>query len=204
MQLIGMLDSPYVRRVAITLKLLGLSFEHRALSVFRNVEEFQQINPSVKAPTLVCDNGDVLMDSTLILDYLEAIAPADKRLMPADINQRLTALRLIGLALIACEKTVQIVYETTLRPPEKQHQPWIDRVQGQLHVTYNALESAVDAAHPWLITNQIMQPDITVAVAWRFTQYVLSHIVDADRYPTLTHFSKQVEALPEFISTPLE
>ncbi len=35
MQLIGMLDSPYVRRVAISLKLLGLPFEHRSISVFR-------------------------------------------------------------------------------------------------------------------------------------------------------------------------
>ena len=68
MQLIGMLDSPYVRRVAISLKLLGLPFEHRSISVFRQFAEFASINPVVKAPTLVCDDGEVLMDSTLMLE----------------------------------------------------------------------------------------------------------------------------------------
>ena len=68
MRLIGMLDSPYVRRVAISLKLLGLPFEHRSISVFRQFGEFAAINPVVKAPTLVCDDGEVLMDSTLMLE----------------------------------------------------------------------------------------------------------------------------------------
>ena len=42
MKLIGMLDSPYVRRVAITLKRLDIPFEHEALSVFRTFEQFQR------------------------------------------------------------------------------------------------------------------------------------------------------------------
>ena len=62
MKLIGMLDSPYVRRVAVSLQLLGLSFEHQSLSVFRGFDEFRRINPVVKAPTLLCDSGVVLMD----------------------------------------------------------------------------------------------------------------------------------------------
>ncbi len=57
MQLIGMLDSPYVRRVAISLQLLGLHFEHRSVSVFSTFAQFQKINPVVKAPSLICDDG---------------------------------------------------------------------------------------------------------------------------------------------------
>ncbi len=76
-----MLDSPYVRRVAIALQLLGLPFEHRALSVFRTFDQFRAINPVVKAPTLVCDDGTVLMDSSLILDYAETLA-APRSLLP--------------------------------------------------------------------------------------------------------------------------
>lgn len=52
MQLIGMLDSPYVRRVAISLQLLDLRFEHRSISVFSTFTQFQQINPVVKAPSI--------------------------------------------------------------------------------------------------------------------------------------------------------
>ena len=76
MKLIGMLDSPFVRRVAISLRLLGLPFEHAAISVFRGFEAFEQINPVVKAPTLVCGDGSVLMDSTLMLAYAEALPAA--------------------------------------------------------------------------------------------------------------------------------
>src|SRR5882762_885187 len=102
-QLIGMLDSPYVRRVAVALQLLGLPFEHRSISVFRTFEQFRAINPVVKAPTLVCDDGTVLMDSTLIIDYAHALAAPHRSLMPSGIAERQRALRIVGLALVACE-----------------------------------------------------------------------------------------------------
>ncbi len=97
MKLIGMLDSPYVRRAAISFKLLGLPFEHASVSVFRHFDTFRESNPVVKAPTLVCDDGTVLMDSTLIIDYAQALA--GRSLMPAALPARTRALRGIGLAL---------------------------------------------------------------------------------------------------------
>ena len=87
MRLIGMLDSPYVRRVAISLQLLGLRFEHQSLSVFRTFDQFREINPVVKAPTFICDDGAVLMDSTLILQYAEALAGSGRRLLPTGIAE---------------------------------------------------------------------------------------------------------------------
>jgi len=104
MQLIGMLDSPYVRRVAISLKLLEIPFEHQPLSVFQNFEEFSNINPLVKAPTLICDDGEVLMDSTLILECIEKNAGLEKSLMPSSNTLYQHSLHLIGIALTACEK----------------------------------------------------------------------------------------------------
>jgi len=204
MQLIGMLDSPYVRRVAISLKLFGLPFEHRPVSVFRHFEEFRRINPLVKAPTLVCDDGAVLTDSTLILDYLEQLAAADKHLMPSALPARRQVLQLLGIALTACDKTVQIVYERQQRPPEKQHQPWLDRVQLQLESAYDALEAAAMRAHPWLLGEPLTQADITVAVAWRFTQFYVADLILAERYPVLSAWSARAERLPQFLATPLD
>ncbi|ERO64370.1 hypothetical protein P308_24210 [Pseudomonas piscis] len=123
MKLIGMLDSPYVRRVAISLDLLGIKFEHEPLSVFSTFEAFSRINPVVKAPTLVLDDGSVLLDSTLIIDYFETLSAPASKLLPAQPQALAQALRTLGLALAACEKTVQIVYEHNLRPAEKLHQP---------------------------------------------------------------------------------
>ena len=204
MQLIGMLDSPYVRRVAISLKVLGLAFEHRPLSVFRDFDTFAAINPAVKAPTLVADDGTVLLDSTLILQYAASLAGRD--LMPVEPAARLKALSLIGFALAACEKTVQIVYETRLRPAERQHAPWLDRVQRQLGGAFAVAEQAVANASPWLFADRPLQPDITVAVAWRFARSAIPDVaaVSAERFPALAALSARAEALPEFVSTPLD
>jgi glutathione S-transferase len=204
MQLIGMLDSPYVRRVAISLKRMGLPFEHRPVSVFRHFEEFRRINPLVKAPSLVCDDGEVLSDSSLILDYLEQLAGPTRSLMPQDLPARRRALQLLGIALTACDKTVQVVYERQLRPPEKLHQPWLDRVQLQIEAAYAALETAVAQADPHLLGPRFSQADISVAVAWRFTQYTIADLIDAARYPALAAWSAAMEALPEFVATPLD
>src|SRR5579883_248983 len=120
MQLIGMLDSPYVRRVAIALLRLGLPFEHRPLSIFRHIDEFRAINPLLKAPTFVAYDGSVLVESTLIIDYAESLAPRAPRVTPGAPAKKLKSYRLNGLALTVNEKAVQAHYERQLRPPEKQ------------------------------------------------------------------------------------
>lgn len=204
MVLVGMLDSPYVRRVAVSMKLMGLPFTHQSVSVFRHFDHFKAINPVVKAPSLVCDDGTVLMDSTLILDYVESIAPAAKRLMPADVEPRKKALRLIGLAMAACEKCVQIVYEKEQRPADKRHGPWVERVVGQANAAFGELEREAAAAQPWLQGKAINAADVAVACAWRFGQFYDSAEVPAARYPALVAYSLRAEALPEFASTPLD
>jgi glutathione S-transferase len=206
MRLIGMLDSPYVRRVAISLSLMELPYRHEALSVFRNWHEFSAINPVVKAPTLVTDDGTLLMDSTLILEYAERLAPPERRLTPATEQAHARAQRIVGLALAACEKTVQLVYERTLRPAEKQHAPWIARVQGQLRAAYRLLEAEIAPGNPggaWLLGARPLQADITAAVAWRFTQHEAAGEIAAADHPGLAAFSARAEALPAFVATPL-
>jgi len=200
MQLIGMLDSPYVRRVAISLQLLGLPFEHRSLSVFRTFEQFHAINPVVKAPTLVCDDGTVLMDSTLILDYAEALA-APRSLMPRALPQRQAALRTIGLALAACDKSVQLVYERNLRPPEKQHEPWSERVIGQLRAAYGELEAQL-TARPAQEGWQAGAAEVVTAVGWHFTARTLPGTIREADYPQLRALSAWAEQLPEFLAAP--
>ena len=195
MRLIGMLDSPYVRRSAITLRMMGLDFELSQLSVFRNYEEFQAISPVVKAPSLVTDDGVVLMDSTLILEHAERLAPA-KSLMPTDAREHARMLHLIGFALAANEKTVQLVYEKTQRPAQKHHQPWLDRVSGQLLRAYGVLEPETPSG--WFGRTTPNQADITAAVAWRFTQSRFPELVTSAAHPRLAAHSERAEKLPVF------
>ncbi|MCR4541899.1 glutathione S-transferase [Pseudomonas sp. 18.1.10] len=198
MKLVGMLDSPYVRRVAISLDLYGVAFAHQSLSVFRTFDEFSQINPVVKAPTLVLDDGTVLMDSSLILDYLEALAPADKKLLPQAPAARARDLQVLGLALAACEKSVQIVYEHNLRPAEKLHAPWLERISGQLLAAYGLLDKLVAG------DDTLNQASITAAVAWSFSQYTVASVVEAEAFPNLQRLAERLEQHPAFKKYPIE
>jgi glutathione S-transferase len=204
MVLIGMLDSPYVRRCAVSMKLMGVPFAHRPVSVFRHFDEFRKINPVVKAPSLVCDDGSVLMDSTLILDYIEATVSSERRLTPLGLGQRREALRLTGLALAAADKCVQIVYEKEQRPRSKLHEPWFDRVVGQANAAFAELEPAAARAKAWLQGARLNSADVAVACAWRFGQFYNAVEVPALRYPALVAYSQRAELLPEFVSTPLD
>lgn len=200
MKLIGMLDSPYVRRVAISAKCLGITLEHESVSVFRHFEQFQQINPVVKAPTLILDDGVVLMDSTLILDYLESAS--GKSLLPKEFPQRAQALRLIGLSLAACEKAVQLYYERNLRPAEIQYQPWVERVEGQLAAAFTALEKELELRE-LPVDGSLAQDGISLAVAWSFTGLVVPDQIDAARYSRIAQYTAYAEGTDAFISTPM-
>lgn len=197
MKLIGMLDSPYVRRVAISLDLYGVDFVHEPLSVFRTFDEFAQINPVVKAPTLVLDDGTVLMDSSLILEYLETLAPADRKLLPQQPGALARDLHILGLALAACEKSVQIVYEHNLRPAEKLHAPWLERVSGQLFAAYGLLDKQLGDSEA------LTQASITAAVAWSFSQFTVASVVQADAFPNLQRHAERLEQHPAFKRYPI-
>jgi glutathione S-transferase len=200
MKLIGMLDSPFVRRTAISLYSLGLKFEHQALSVFRDYEEFQSLNPLVKAPTLLLNTGETLVDSSLIIQYAERVNEAS--LYSEDNSKFTLEQQIIGAASIANEKTVQLYYEFSLRPEDKQHAPWIERVQEQLNETYAVIE-AILKKHPEMFeTSQLNHASIAVAVAWLFTQKMRPNDVNAGNFPAVEAWSNSAETTDAFKAYP--
>lgn len=200
MRLVGMLDSPYVRRVAISLEFLGVPFEHDAVSVFSTFERFQSINPVVKAPTLVCDDGEVLMDSSLILQFVESTKTHGESLWTKGPEMQ-RQMRAVGLALAACEKSVQVLYERKLRPASAQYEPWLERIKGQLLSAYAGLEQQVQSRQA-AFSGPRSQASITAAVAWQFTQSLLAAVVPAQNHPGLVALSERMEHTPEFLKYP--
>lgn len=200
-RLIGMLDSPYVRRVAISMACLGVPFEHEAVSVVSTFERFQRINPVVKAPTLICADGEVLMDSSLILQFIEAAHAEGRTLWPADATELQHDFRVLSLAMAACDKGVQSIYERNLRPLDKQHEPWLARVRVQLRAALEALEAEVrrrpEALAP--VNGQpLRQAGITAAIAWQFVGEVEPNLADADNHPALAALAARMEATEVF------
>ena len=104
MILIGMFDSPFVRRVAVSMNLLQVPFDHRNWSVGKDFELIRQFNPLGRVPALVQTDGDTLIESSAILDFLDEQAGPERALMPRSGELRREALRVIAIALGGAEK----------------------------------------------------------------------------------------------------
>jgi glutathione S-transferase len=203
MLLIGMFDSPYVRRVAVTLTHLDMPFEHGNWSVGADFERIRQYSPLGRVPVLVTDEGIALTDSGAIVDAIDdMVGPQRALLAPSGVPRR-EALRLMALATGAGEKARDQLYERMVRPPEKYHEPWVVRCREQMHGALGLLEDACRArgTEPWLVGDRLTQADITIACIGTFLDEALGVFREAPRYPLLAAHVRRCEALPEFRST---
>lgn len=202
MQLIGMLDSPYVRRVAISMLRLGLPFERHDWSVGADFDRIRQFSPLGRVPALVLEDGTVLVDSISILDALDDLAGPSRALLPVTGTNRREALRLMSLAIGAAEKARDQLYERMVRPPEKYHEPWVARCREQMHGALGELDAGCARRGPsgWLVDDRYTQADITVACLMTLLHDALDVFRDG-AYPGLASHRAQCEALPEFQAT---
>src|SRR5205085_6294418 len=143
MFLIGQYDSPFVRRVAIAMRLYGIAFEHRPWSTFGDADKIAPYNPLRRVPTLVLDNGEALIESTAILDHLDELArEQDKVTGEAMIAsrgaERRRHLRLCALAIGLGDKAVSLIYERVLR--KEQLKLWVERCEAQISGVLAVLE----------------------------------------------------------------
>src|SRR5262245_48902888 len=163
MILVGQFDSPFVRRVAISLHMLQLPFTRNPISVFGDADAMRAINPLGRIPSLVLDDGEVVIDSAAILDYVDELVGQHRALLPVSGAPRRAALRVIALASGAIDKAGAIVYDRTLRPSDKQHAPWQERCAEQLASALAALDATVPDG--WFAGDQPGQADITTGCA---------------------------------------
>jgi glutathione S-transferase len=196
MILVGQFDSPFVRRVAISLHVLDLPFTRNPISVFGDADAMRAINPLGMIPSLVLDDGEVVIDSAAILDHLDEQVGPERALLPASGAPRRAALRIIALASGAIAKAGAIVYDRTLRPPDKQYAPWQERCAVQLVSALAALEAAAPAS--WLGGERPRQADITVGCALGYIRMRMAEAVPPGRYPALERHAAACEELAAF------
>jgi glutathione S-transferase len=196
-----MFDSPFVRRVAVSMNLLQMLFEHRNWSIGKDFELIRQFNPLGRVPALVLTDGDTLIESGTILDFLDETSGPERALLPRSGEPRREALHIIAIAVGGAEKGVLQVYENAFRPPEKRYRPWVERCHTQTHAALAELDRLCQVrGGEWLIGNRITQADITVTCAYTFLSDALDINRDAVAYPALSALAARCEALPEFRS----
>jgi glutathione S-transferase len=197
MILIGQYDSPFTRRVGIALTLYGLPFEHRTWSIFSDAEKIRPYNPLTRVPTLILDDGDVLIESHIILDYLDGLVPAERRMYPAAEPARHRALRIAALATGLSDKAVALFYETRLH--DTVSDVWVARCRGQIIGALAMLEAdrAARRSEYWF-GDRIGHADIAVACSLRHMNDSHPGLAAMKDYPALRAHSETLEALPVF------
>jgi glutathione S-transferase len=152
-------------------------------------------------PALVQADGDTLIESAAILDFLDENAAAGHALLPRSGEARREALRIMAIAVGGAEKAVAQLYETAFRPPEKRYRPWVERCHIQMHAALAELDRLCQVrGGEWLIGNRITQADVTATCVYTFLSEALDINRDAVMYPALSAVAARCEALPEFRS----
>ncbi len=197
MILIGRFNSPFVRRAAITLRLYGIEHEHQALGTAS--KELREANPLGRVPALITDDGEALIDSTTIIDYLDRLAGPEKALTPAGGAERTRMMSLVGLAVGAGEKAVAAYYELGQRPEEMQHRPWVEKCLGQSKDGFDALDR--EAVMPWLTGKRLTQADVSMVACWDFALRTWDPKTPPPQCPNIEAIAARANAMPEFAET---
>lgn len=197
MMLIGQYDSPFARRVGITLALYGFAFEHNKWSVFGNAEELGRVNPLIRVPTLVLDSGEALIETAAIIDYLDSLVPAAARLLPQDNPARYRCAKVVSLASGISDMAVRLFYEQRLH--ETPSEAYVARLTRQLTQTVQALEAerAAIPGHTWM-GGAMTQADIAVTCTLRHLTESQPELCERLSMPALAQHCAHYEAQEVF------
>lgn len=199
MILVGRYRSPFSRRVAVSMQLLGLPYEHRPYTTWSNLAAVRAVNPVGRVPALILDTGETLIDSSAILDYVDQLAGPECALVPTREPERRRVLRVTACALGVLEKVVAALYEKTMHPSEKFHLPWFEHNVSQARSGLEWLD-AVDSS-PWLAGDRLTQADVTTVVMYDFTRIVNEALIPIGAYPHLDALAGRCNELPAFGAT---
>jgi glutathione S-transferase len=205
MKLIGQFDSPFVRRVGIALHHYNLEFEHVPWSVFRDAELIASYNPLRRVPTLVLDDGKVLTETFVCLEYLdercadEHYTASKSLLLPRSGRLRLEGLRLCALASGTADKAVSLAYEREVR--ESVSSRWSERCSKQIRETLERLDTELSTrTTDYALSGSISHADVAITCAFTFIADAHPTFFSKGELPTLRSLVERCESRSEFES----
>jgi glutathione S-transferase len=191
MILLGQYDSPFTRRVGITLSHYSLRFEHNRWSVFSNANELAEVNPLIRVPTLVLDTGEALIETAAIIEYLDGLVSPDKRLLPQQQPDRYRVQNVVSLASGVSDMAVRLFYEQRLH--DTPSESYVTRLTRQMEQTLAVLE-----AHTFK-SGSMSQADIAITCMYRHLSECHPGIAAKARYPHIEKHCAYFEAQQVFV-----
>ncbi len=199
MILVGQYDSPFVRRVGVTLHLYGIPFTRNPISVFTDADEMARINPLMRIPSLVLASGETLFDSVAILDLLDEMVRPSGALTPLSGRARRRVLQATALAVGAMDKADAWVYERHFHPPGQRSETMLARFEVQLTGALSWLDAQTRDGR--LCGPDLSQADISAACLVFYLKLRVAPMFPEGRYPRLEALCNALEGTDAFIAT---
>ena len=195
MKLVGVYLSPYVRRVAAAMISRGLPYEHEPVNGYREFNVASRYNPVAKVPSLVLDDGEILIESSAILDYLNELVPSAP-LIPVGSQARRATLKLAAIGYGICEQAIRLSAARRGQAPESDTKRWRAQVLGGL----SALDAVAGEGGP-LRAAPLDAAAITAIVAVELVALINPDLEFLPSIPRLTEFAAQHRETPPFAQT---
>jgi len=198
MKLVGSLTSPYVRKVRIVLaeKRIGYDF---AVDIPWNVgSHVSDYNPLGKVPVLILDDGSVLFDSRVIVEYLDSANPAS-RLIPESNKHRIMVKRWEALADGICDASATIFLERK-RPEMQQNLEWVTRQQKKVMLGLEAAAREL-SDKKWCEGNTYTLADIALCCTLGYLVFRFPEVEWRNAFPNLANLADTLEGRASFMET---
>jgi glutathione S-transferase len=198
MKLIIAKPSPYARKARIALLEKRIPFESEIDVPWNPDTEAPRLNPLGKIPILVLDDGRVVHDSKVIVEYLETLDRLP-RLIPSDPLLRLAHKQIEATADGVCDAVVLIVLERS-RKPALQSADWLSRQRRKVEAGTSALADELGSKQ-WFVGAEFGLADVAVGCMLGYLDLRLPEFLWRERHSNLAAFAQRVFARPSFAST---
>jgi len=199
MKLIGSLTSPYVRKVRIVFSEKKVDVDLQLENVWAADSKIAQSNPLGKVPCLILDDGEVIFDSRVIVEYADALSPVSK-LIPGDNRERASVKTWEALADGIMDAGILARLERTWRPAAQQSSAWVDRQMGKIDIALVQMSQKL-GDNAWCHSNQMTLADVATGCALGYLLFRFPDIQWQAQHPNLDRLYQKLLQRPSFIET---
>ena len=198
MKLIIAKPSPYARKARVALIEKGIEFETIVENPWLPDTRIANANPLGKIPALVLDDGRVIHDSKVIVEYLETlnVPPA---LIPSSPDLRIAHKQIEVIADGVSDAVVLIRLEGT-RPAAKQSADWVGRQRKKIEAGVAEL-SRLLGEREWFTEAGFGLGDVTTGCALGFLDFRFPEFDWRPSAPNLERLFARLSARPSFAQT---
>jgi glutathione S-transferase len=192
-------SSPFVRKVIVFAIETGLDarIERVPTNPMKRADTASLPNPLGKVPALETDDGMVLYDSPVILEYLDTLHGGPP-LIPREGRARWDALRRQALADGILDAVV-LTFVESLRQPERRSRGYVAHLGAAVERAVAALDTEVGA-----LTDPTGRPDVAAIAVGCALGFVDFHFKDFDwraKHPALATWYDAFARRPSMTAT---